>query len=170
MGGDHRLGSHSSSCWVTPGNLENISTNLVWALTKHHQGMIMSILTPKRSPCIVSQQLRACEKSASGGSRTENETTDLSEKFKREAVYLSRLPIVTLLSGAEVFVLPGSESLLLSVCKSPIRPPPLALTSWCCPQESSHTSLPRLIHFLQILLLPVFFFTERVAEITFNVS
>lgn len=60
MGGGDGLSGYSSSYGVIPETLDNIPTNLVWRLTRHHQGMIMPISTPERGLRTVPRGLRAC--------------------------------------------------------------------------------------------------------------
>ena len=135
----------------------------MWVLTEHLQGMIMSILMAKRGhvqcPSVLSEDLR-------GGSLWGLQEAAQKSKPQihhessngKPSLHLSRLPIVTLLSGTKALIPPGSVPPLLPVCTSPICPPPLAPTSQCCPSQSSHTFLSGLNHAPQILLLPVFFF------------
>lgn len=157
MEGEHRLCSQSSSCRVTPENLENTTTTLAWGLTEHH-------LNAKEEQGQSAPVAEGCNEAAA-----EIETTNLLEKFKREAVSLSLLPVVTCRQEPRR----SFHQTLNPFCVLSVRPqcspspcPHLAVL----PTRYSHTALPRVIHVPQILLLQVFFFTEQGAETTFNVS
>ena len=94
----------------------------------------MSILMPKRShvqcPRVLSEDLRGGSLWGLQEAAQKSKPQIHQERSNgKPSLHLSHLPIVTLLSGTEALIPPGSEPPLLPVCTSPICPSPLAPTS-----------------------------------------